>query len=158
MVMTWNCVHLPVLHLGDVQLRVQRGIVCDRIYPRSNYYPILTGILAEALLTALPYLQLAENDYRAIQIPAAIQDVLYITSVLYNTLANIAAKSNAPNLVLQVEYTRERDAAAERHAQAVEDEKKLEMVTVTEGWDEMWRTVSMVATKTASRRLFYEKE
>ena len=106
----------------------------------------------------MPYLELSERDYRTIQIPLAVQDVLYVTSVLYNTLANICAASFPPKFILKVEYERERDAAADRHANAVEEGKRLEAVGVNEGWDGMWRIVSMAATKAGSRRLFYEKE
>lgn len=90
---------------------------------------------AESIREAIPYIEIAENDYRTIQILRSLADVQYYLAVLYHNLGMEA----------------ERDAAAERH-EKTEEERKEAAVCGIEGWvKDVWDLVCEIGTVLAAR-------
>ncbi|KAL5529052.1 hypothetical protein ACEPAG_5026 [Sanghuangporus baumii] len=71
----------------------------------------------DALRSAIPYLQIAEQDYLTLEIQPAVQDVLYVQALVYNTLGE----------------QHERDAVALRHRDARMEHERLESIYVNAG-------------------------
>ncbi|EJD06020.1 uncharacterized protein FOMMEDRAFT_166316 [Fomitiporia mediterranea MF3/22] len=92
----------------------------------------------EELGNAIPYLQIAEQDYRTLEIHTAVQDVLYVTALVYNSLGE---KEHAA-----------RDAAAMRHMDAKKEHMRLERIPVNEGWSEIWDLTCEICSALALRQ------
>lgn len=79
---------------------------------------------------------MAEDDYRSIGIHRAVQDVLYVTSVVYHNLGMVS----------------ERDDAAARHIEAVKENERLESLDVNDNWDEIWNLACEVSAALTLRK------
>jgi len=90
----------------------------------------------EGLREALPYLQIAEEDYRKIEIHLAVQDVLYVTSLVHHNLGE----------------EKERNAAADRHVLSQAENSKLHSVDVNGNWEEIWALAGEISAALASRK------
>ena len=88
------------------------------------------------LQEALPYLKLAEADYRTTELHFALQDVLYVTTVVYHTL----------------KLTKERDEAVLRHQESVKQLRQLEELSVTPYFPAIWDLTSEITAFLASRK------
>lgn len=66
---------------------------------------------------------------------SALQDVLFVISVLYHNLGDV----------------QKRDAAAARHAASVKEQSRLESLIVNDGWRDIWSLVSEISTALATR-------
>lgn len=82
-------------------------------------------------------MQISEEDYRTLKIQPGVQDVLYVTALVHNSLG-------------EAEYGA-RDAAAKRHIEAGEEHARLESIPVTADWSELWDLTSEISTALASR-------
>jgi anaphase-promoting complex subunit 5 len=63
--------------------------------------------LAEALRESIPYLKIAMEDYTALQIYCALQDVLFLLSVVYHNLGMVAERDDVARLHHEVGKERE---------------------------------------------------
>lgn len=90
----------------------------------------------EKLREALPYLQIAEDDYRKIEIHPAVQDVLYVTSLVHHNLGE----------------ERQRNAAADRHVTSQAENRKLDSLDVNENWEDIWALAGEISAALASRK------
>ncbi|KAI9458485.1 hypothetical protein F5148DRAFT_1001378 [Russula earlei] len=89
----------------------------------------------ESIREALPYLDIAEKDYEALELLRSLADVQFLISVLYHNL----------NMV------EERDAAATRHL-ATEETMQKSAVVVAEDWiDQVWKLVLDIGASLAKR-------
>ena len=93
-------------------------------------YPAAAG-----LRDALPYLKISEDDYRTLQLQLCVQDVVYVTALVYNSLGD----------------TTSRDAAATRHKEAQAAHVRLEAIGLNDNWAELWDVVKEVGAALASR-------
>ena len=83
----------------------------------------------------MPYLDIAEKDYAALEILRSLADVQFLISVLYHNL----------NMV------EERDAAATRHLQT-EEAMREAAVVVAEDWiEQVWELVLDIGATLAKR-------
>ncbi|KAA1469483.1 hypothetical protein DENSPDRAFT_835114 [Dentipellis sp. KUC8613] len=79
----------------------------------------------ESIREALPYLEIAESDYRTLEMFRSLADVQYLMSVLYHNVGEVA----------------KRDELAERHLKT-EEERKKAAVVVSEDWIvKLWNIV-----------------
>ncbi|KAF9005620.1 hypothetical protein BDQ17DRAFT_1353475 [Cyathus striatus] len=85
---------------------------------------------------ALPYLLVAEKDFSSLEMHSALEDVLYMKSVLYH---NLGMES-------------QRDEAASRHAEVQNYRKKVEECVVDQEVQRILTLVSAVGADVASRR------
>lgn len=90
---------------------------------------------ADGLKDALPYLSIAEDDYRTLQIQLCLQDVLYVTALVHNQLGD----------------TNARDAAAARHRETAANLERLESIGLNDDWAELWDVVKEIGAGLASR-------
>ena len=89
----------------------------------------------ECLREALTFLNIAEQDYKKIQILRSLADVQYLVSVLYHNLS----------------LEGERDEAAKRHLET-EEQRKCASIVVHEHWiGHVWDLVCDVGATLAGR-------
>jgi len=89
----------------------------------------------ESIHEALPYLEIAEKDYAALEILRSLADVQFLVSVLYHNLNMVA----------------ERDAAASRHFET-EGAMREAAVVVAEEWiDQVWELVLDIGASVAKQ-------
>ncbi|PAV23210.1 imaginal discs arrested [Pyrrhoderma noxium] len=84
---------------------------------------------------ALPYLQIAEEDYRLLEIYPSVQDVIYVTALVYNILGDEKA----------------RDEAAKRHEVAGADVERTDTMDVSKYWPEIWEFAGEVCARLTFR-------
>lgn len=92
-------------------------------------------ISADALQGAIPYLQMAEADFKSLEIYRSVKDVQYLLSVVYHNLG----------------MTRERDEVASRHSQTEEHQNKLEGITFDPLYQGVFELVAKVGAALAAR-------
>ena len=109
---------------------------CHAVDQEGNILNI-SVLAAQALQEALPYLHMAEADFRTIEVYRSAQDVQYLLSVVYHNLG----------------MTKERDDAANRHSQTEEYRRKLESITFDETYQAVFQLVAKVGAALASRSL-----
>lgn len=102
----------------------------------STNYSFFSYCAVEKLRDALPYLQIAEDDYRKIDIHPAVQDVLYVTSLVHHNLGE----------------ERQRNAAADRHVMSQAENRKLDSLDVNENWEDIWALTGEISAALASRK------
>jgi anaphase-promoting complex subunit 5 len=87
----------------------------DSTYIVWSFMPSIDYFTATAgLKEALPYLLIAEDDYRRLEIYSSLADVQYFISIVYHNL----------------DMEKERDAAAKRHQESEEEQKRLDAIVV----------------------------
>ena len=91
--------------------------------------------LASGVKDALPYLQIAEEDYRLLEIYPSVQDVIYVTALVYNILGDEKA----------------RDEAAKRHEVAGADVERTDTMDVSKYWPEIWEFAGEVCARLTFR-------
>jgi anaphase-promoting complex subunit 5 len=92
-------------------------------------------IPADALQEAITYLQMAEADFKSLEIYRSVKDVQYLLSVVYHNLGMV----------------RERDEVASRHSQLEEHQKRLEVITFDPLYQDVFEVVAKVGAALASR-------
>ncbi|THH03854.1 hypothetical protein EW145_g5954 [Phellinidium pouzarii] len=95
-----------------------------------------SGKNTAGLRDAIPYLHIAEQDYRTLAIYSAVQDVLYVLAIVHNDLGD----------------QHERDSAAALHVAATIEQRRLEAVHVSEYWEEIWDLTIDISTALTSRK------
>jgi hypothetical protein len=88
------------------------------------------------LKQAIPYLLIAEGDYKNLQCSRSQQDVIYLLSVAYHTLGQM----------------KERDEAAQRHRELEQLCFTMEFVHMDTETEAVWNMVSNVGTALATRK------
>ncbi|KAG6818143.1 hypothetical protein H0H87_000048 [Tephrocybe sp. NHM501043] len=102
----------------------QRAFACFTL-ARSM---IASGGSADAVLAdALPYVKMAEDDYKTLEINASLVHVQYLLSVIYHNLG----------------MSEDRDAAANRHFQTLELQKKQGTVVVEDDTQRVLEVVEL---------------
>ncbi|KAG6890724.1 hypothetical protein C0995_005097 [Termitomyces sp. Mi166 len=88
---------------------------------------------ATGLKEALPYLIIAEGDYRTLEINTSLMHVQYLLSIVYHNLG----------------MSQERDAAAERHFMTLELQRKQETVVIEDDTQRVLEVVELVGAHLA---------
>lgn len=102
----------------------------------QTYYSFFSYCTVDGLRDALSYLQIAEEDYRKLEIHSAVQDVLYVMSVVHHNLGE----------------EKERNDAADRHVLSQHENLKLDSVDANENWEELWSLIGEISAALASRK------
>lgn len=108
----------------------------SRSTENGGYYSFICQCTVEGLREALPYLQIAEEDYRKIEMHSAVQDVLYVISLVHHNLGE----------------EKERNAAANRHVISQAENTKLDSLDANENWEDMWLVVGEISAALTSRK------
>lgn len=98
-------------------------------------YGLTDDSIASDLSDALPFLKKAEEDYRSLNMLPAVQDVLYIKAVVYNSLGDM----------------RGRDKAAKEHMSVGREQRDLESIDVNDDWADIWYLISEACVILSSR-------
>lgn len=96
---------------------------------------LITLITAIGLQETLPYLKIAEEDYRQLEISTSLMHVQYLLSVVYHNLGML----------------QQRDAAAQRHLITLELQHKQGAVVVEDDAQRVLEIVELVGAHLASR-------
>lgn len=124
-----------VLYWPDASLRA-----VERTVRHESPSQILTHSLAhvtvDGLHDAIPYLDMAEIDYRALEMHTALQDILYTLATVYHNLG----------------MEKERDEAASRHQGSVKEQNTLHSLDVNDGWFEILDLVSNISIALTNRQ------
>ncbi|KAF8590513.1 hypothetical protein K439DRAFT_1403628 [Ramaria rubella] len=113
---------------GDIEVRAFACYILSRCIVASS------NGQANVILQAIPFLQVAEEDYITLEMLSCQQDVLYFLASVYNTLG------------MEVE----RDAAAARHGNSVEKARRWTKTEIPVEMKEIWSIVSEVGAKIAA--------
>ncbi|CAA7271729.1 unnamed protein product [Cyclocybe aegerita] len=121
---------MPQIINGDD--REQRAVAC---FTLARCIIAAEGSTLAAFQEAIPYLLMAESDFKKLEIYGSVKDVQYMLSIVYHNL----------------DMDTERNNAAKRHADTEAHQRTLEFITFDEKIQEILQLSAAIGASLASR-------